>query len=95
MYQQSNMQLRSTSPVLNTSAMIVGIIGLLLCMIPGFGTIAPAMAILLAVLGRGNQLRITGQGLAGLIMGIVGLVGNIIFMILYFVAIVMTSYYII
>ncbi len=91
MYHQPSMQPKLINPTLNTSSMVVGIIGLLLCMIPGFGMIAPAMAILLALLGRGNELRIAGQGLSGLIMGILGLIGNLFFLIFYFVVIAMTS----
>ncbi len=91
MYQQPNMQPTLTNPTLNTSSMIVGIIGLLLCMLPFFGMIAPAVAILLAVLGRGNQMHITGRGLAGFIMGILGLIGNVVFLIFYLAAIYLVT----
>lgn len=91
MYQQPNMQPTLTNPTLNTSSMIVGIIGLLLCMLPFFGMIAPAVAILLAVLGRGNQMHITERGLAGFIMGILGLIGNVVFLIFYLAAIYLVT----
>ena len=85
MNQEFYMQKKLVNPVLNTSAMIVGIIGLLLCMLPALGLVAPALAIMLALLGRGNQLTLTGPGLAGVILGIIGIVGNILFMVFYVV----------
>lgn len=78
-YQPLN-QNECTCPGMNTASMVAGIIGLLLCMIPFLGTVAPALAILFSLLGRGNQLKIKGQGLAGLIMGFLGLFGNVIFL---------------
>lgn len=88
---QPHLQTEKTCPTMYTGAMISGIIGLLLCMLPVFGLVAPALAIIFAVLGRGNQFKITGQGLAGLIMGIIGIVGNIVFFIFLMVLFVLMN----
>lgn len=76
---QPQTQKELTSPGMNTGAMVLGIIGLLMAMIPVFGLSAPSMAIILALLGRGNQMKLSGHGLAGLILGILGIVGNLAF----------------
>ncbi len=79
---QPQMQKELTNPGMNTASMVVGIIGLLMAMIPVFGLPAPSIAIMLALLGRGNQMQLRGHGLAGLILGILGLVANFAFTIL-------------
>ncbi len=86
-----NMQPELTNPTMNTSSMICGIVGLLLCMIPMFGLCAPCLAVILSLLGRGNQMKVKGSGLAGLIMGIVGIAGNIAFLVLIVVLSLMIS----
>ena len=80
-----------TCPGMNTASMIAGILGMLVCIIPFLGTIAPALAILFSFLGRGNQMKIKGQGLAGLILGFLGIAGNLVCTILIIFFIIMKA----
>lgn len=89
-YQPLN-QNECTCSGMNTASMVAGIIGLLTCVIPFLGTAAPALAILFSLLGRGNQLKIKGQGLAGLILGLLGIVGNIAFLFIIIFFIILTK----
>ncbi len=83
MHHHSLSQPPLASAPLNTCSMIAGIVGLLLIMIPGFGMIGPALAILLSLAGRGNQMEFAGRGLTGIILGIIGIIGNIFFIAFY------------
>lgn len=86
-YQPLN-QTERTCPNMNLAAMVFGIIGLLLCFIPVFGLGAPSTAIILALLGRGNTMEMKGQGLGGFVMGILGIIGNLVFTVVIMVAVV-------
>jgi len=88
MYYQPVNEAERTSPGMNTGAMISGIMGLLSCAIPFIGCVVPSVAIILSLLGRGNQMKLKGSGLGGLVMGIIGIVGNVVFTIVLFSALV-------
>ena len=58
-------------------ALIVGIIGLILCWIPFGGAVLPLVALLLGFLGvrRANQIAVgKGMAITGIVLGILGLV---------------------
>lgn len=59
------------------AALVVGIVGLVLSFVPGFGLVLPIAAIVLGVLGRSRIRRSArdgdGMAIAGLSLGVVGL----------------------
>jgi hypothetical protein len=60
------------------AALIVGIVGLLLCLIPFGGVLVPLVALLLGFLGlrRAKEIMIgRGMSIAGIVLGIVGVIG--------------------
>ena len=63
----------SKSP-LSDIAFVIAIIGLFCTPVPIFGFFGPALAIILANLGRGYKTEFTGKGKAALIIGIIGLI---------------------
>lgn len=60
------------------ASLILGIIGLIFVAIPLLGTCLSSLAILFSNLSRGGNMKYRGKGLAGNIIGIIGLVISII-----------------
>lgn len=85
-YQPITTQQSSSS--MELASVITGIVGLLLCFMPLFGLISPCLAIMFALLSRGYEMKIKGQRLAGLLLGIIGVIGNVIFFVIIITAII-------
>ena len=66
----------SKSP-LSDIAVVIAIIGLFCSPVPFFGLFGPALAIILANIGRGYKNEFTGKGKTAFIIGIIGLVISI------------------
>lgn len=66
---------------LSDIAFVIAIIGIFCSPVPFFGFFAPALALIIANLGRGYKNEFTGKGKVALIIGIIGLLIALILLI--------------
>ena len=59
---------------LSDIAFVIAIIGLFCTPVPIFGFFGPALAVILANMGRGYRMSFAGKGKAAFIIGIIGIV---------------------
>lgn len=73
-YESGNTFVAPNTGAMPTAALTVAIIGLVFSFIPCIGTICPAVAVTLALLARGGQMKTAGKSKAALILGLLGII---------------------
>ncbi|MEG0806538.1 MAG: hypothetical protein RR364_08780 [Lachnospiraceae bacterium] len=87
-YQPNEINVEVKDSNLETAAIILGIIGVILSCFYLIGLPCSALSILLALLARGRDVKVLGRNRIGLVLGIVGLILTIII----FIALVYTFF---
>lgn len=68
---------RSSVDGLAITGLVLGCVSVLLCWIPFFGALVSLLAIIFGGIGVGRKIS-TGMGVAGLVLGILTLIANIV-----------------
>lgn len=63
---------------LPSAALVLSVVGIFCSFIPILGTICPSVAIVLALLSRGKEVKLGGKSKVAVILGVMGIVLTII-----------------